>query len=38
MPAIGVVVAAGPGLAPGEERHIFDKFARGAAGAACGRR
>ena len=28
----------GPGLAPGEARHIFDKFVRGAAGATPGRR
>jgi two-component system sensor histidine kinase KdpD len=36
--AVIEVADSGPGLAPGEERHIFDKFVRGAAGAAYQRR
>ena len=36
--AVVEVADRGPGLAPGEERHIFDKFVRGAAGTIQGRR
>jgi two-component system sensor histidine kinase KdpD len=36
--AVIEVADSGPGLAPGEETHIFDKFVRGAAGASGGRR
>jgi two-component system sensor histidine kinase KdpD len=36
--AVVEVADKGPGLAPGEEQHIFDKFVRGAAGATQGRR
>jgi two-component system sensor histidine kinase KdpD len=36
--AVIEVADSGPGLAPGEEKHIFDKFVRGAAGATGGRR
>jgi two-component system sensor histidine kinase KdpD len=36
--AVVEVADRGPGLAPGEERHIFDKFVRGAAGTTQGRR
>ena len=36
--AVIEVADRGPGLAPGEEKHIFDKFVRGAAGATGGRR
>jgi two-component system sensor histidine kinase KdpD len=36
--AVVEVADRGPGLAPGEERHIFNKFVRGAAGTIQGRR
>ncbi len=36
--AVVEVADRGPGLAPGEERHIFDKFVRGAAATIQGRR